>query len=597
MAHAMSSGRLLTVCALMVVSAATDLLAGTASVDLLLDPPSTGVNTLDVTVTAVAWGTNRSDSDTTTVTGNAVAALTFWLDPMTCEVTVTGLEFTGGRIAVSNPSFTLSYGLLGSINASGNGISGTLDTPVPPGSVSAGIFPASEHEMILDSGTFNASGTGLVGGLFSPISINLADEPIHATAAGDGFLTVSPPALVGHLATYDVTLTLPVDFQEQVLADDPLFVDVAGVGLLRARGNLEQVVPDPPTPQWTGGADGHWENSGNWSAVLPPGPGSTVIFDAAAPRQPILHRDEGVAGIEFRTSGWTVTGGFTLTVGPGGVASAGAGTNTLAADVVLADVLDMEVAALGTLVFEGLLDNSAGLTFTKMGAGVLVIDGPQEHGPGACFDILGGTVEMNTDASGTGLMDDAHLWVLVTDAVLNFGCNQHLDTLEIGDGGLVRLIGANVVVVKHLVMNGIDLGATTLTPEPATLALLALGGLAVLRRGRPRSPASSPGTTPSGTTRPLATSRRTMYAMGGGKALEPSAGTQSEDAGASPASEQGSAQAEGGRPDRKTLPCAEALIVPFTLTTYTRQGRGEDPDSGSESKGKKAGKAGPGKKK
>jgi len=47
----------------------------------------------------------------------------------------------------------------------------------------------------------------------------------------------------------------------------------------------------------------------------------------------------------------------------------------------------------------------------------------------------------------------------------------------------VRFTGANVVVVRNLVMNGVPLGPTTLTPEPATLALLAAGML-VLRRRR-----------------------------------------------------------------------------------------------------------------
>ncbi len=67
---------------------------------------------------------------------------------------------------------------------------------------------------------------------------------------------------------------------------------------------------------------------------------------------------------------------------------------------------------------------------------------------------------------------------------LHFRCNQHLDTLAISDGGVARFTGANVVVLKHLVMNGIDLGGVTLTPEPATLALLVFGGMALLLRRR-----------------------------------------------------------------------------------------------------------------
>ena len=50
--------------------------------------------------------------------------------------------------------------------------------------------------------------------------------------------------------------------------------------------------------------------------------------------------------------------------------------------------------------------------------------------------------------------------------------------------------------------------------------------------------------------------------------LESAAETQDQDAGASPASEPRNARTEGARPDRKTLPCAEGLIVPLSLTTY-----------------------------
>lgn len=168
----------------------------------------------------------------------------------------------------------------------------------------------------------------------------------------------------------------------------------------------------------------------------------------------------------------------------GGTNTAGAaafsGNLTLGKDLVLTAEPGGEVR------FQGMIENPDAHTLVKVGGGTVVFDGFQDHGPGAVFEILGGTVDLNTDASGTGLMADADLSIYVADATLNFGYNQHLDTLEIADGGLVRLTGANVVVVKHLVMNGIDLGGVTLTPEPATLGMLALGFVTMLVSRRRR---------------------------------------------------------------------------------------------------------------
>jgi T5SS/PEP-CTERM-associated repeat protein/autotransporter-associated beta strand protein len=177
-------------------------------------------------------------------------------------------------------------------------------------------------------------------------------------------------------------------------------------------------------------------------------------------------------------------GAGTQTLGGAGIAYTGAttvlegtlrlsDTTAFASDIINGATTEFEVTA-GTWTFDEAIAGAG--TFVKSGDGTLVITGLQDYDPGAVFDVLGGALVLNTDAGSEG----ADLSISVTDAELYFGCNQHLDTLTISDGGKVIFAGAQVVALKHLVMDGTDLGAMTLTPEPATLSLLALGGLGVL---------------------------------------------------------------------------------------------------------------------
>jgi len=238
----------------------------------------------------------------------------------------------------------------------------------------------------------------------------------------------------------------------------------------------------PPQPNWVAVVDDHWDNKMNWTSGARPTPSEIVRFGVSAPHQPVLHDDENVAGIEFASTGWTISGTHTLWLGAAGIVSTGEGSNTIDAAVAMDADSGWTIDVGNTVILSGHLSTS-GYTLTKDGTGTLIINGPQEHAPGSFFEILGGTVDLNTNA---GSPTAAALSILVEDAGLNFGCNQYLDTLTIGEGGLVRFTGANVVVLKHLVMGGVDLGATTLTPEPATLALLTVGLAAVVAVRRKR---------------------------------------------------------------------------------------------------------------
>jgi hypothetical protein len=206
----------------------------------------------------------------------------------------------------------------------------------------------------------------------------------------------------------------------------------------------------------------------------------------SAPRTVILDSPTILGGVTFDSlNAHTLRGPDPLTLAAeSGAATitvagtSGSADHTISAGVSLASPLDILHEGNGTLAFEGLFDNAAGETITKTGGGTVTFDGVQVHGPSALLDVLEGTVFLNTDA---GSDTAANLSISVTDAALYLGCDQHLDTLCIGDGGKVVFAGARVVVLKHLVMGGVDLGGVTLTPEPTTVALLGLGALAALK--------------------------------------------------------------------------------------------------------------------
>jgi autotransporter-associated beta strand protein len=256
-------------------------------------------------------------------------------------------------------------------------------------------------------------------------------------------------------------------------------LSVAGTGPATVYADLDSAGTVTVAPEATAVFRGNLSGAGTYHndgvVTFDGSAGSPAVSVGAIEGAGRIALTDGVAvaaaGLQQRSV--TVADGCSLTVGPDGVALVGP--------------LDVDAADLASVVFEGPLDNTAGQTLTKTGDGTLVITGPQSHAAGAVFHILGGTVEMDTDAGGTGLMDDADLSVLVDGAELVFGCDQHLDTLDIRGDGLVRLTGADVVVVRNLVMNGAPLGPTTLTPEPATLALVAAGAVLLLRRPRSAS--------------------------------------------------------------------------------------------------------------
>jgi autotransporter-associated beta strand protein len=242
---------------------------------------------------------------------------------------------------------------------------------------------------------------------------------------------------------------------------------------------------------WRFDASGAASVPDNWVGGIPNGVDDRATFGSVihAPRQVAVDAATVLGAVIFDSATlYTLAGPGTLTL----QASSGhaeinitglSGPHVILAPLKLLSPLDVDIESAAALTLAGPIDNSAGLTITKIGPGAVDFDGPQTYGPGAWLDVFDGTVNLGW---GAGSASAADLSIRVTDAVLNFECNQYLDTLSIGDGGKVAFAGAHVVVLKHLVMGGIDFGATTLTPEPATLGLLVLGSLLLVRCRRRR---------------------------------------------------------------------------------------------------------------
>lgn len=253
----------LAVCVLCVSARAAS--AGVVSVDLSVDPAADPMNVLQITVAASYNNINADDSDETRATGNVLADLNIDFDPASHEVTdVTEMTFTGGLVSLSDMSFRLSFGLFGNVNADSNGIRATFATPLPPAAVGGGEFNTLDHEVLFNQGTFDAAGTGLVGGLFDPTTIDLAAEPLIATSPGTGMIDVALSGIEGQLATYDVTLTQPMAFDEVALEDGGIIVTITGEGTFQATGQFTRTV-GPLILTWDGQGDGLWSSATQWT--------------------------------------------------------------------------------------------------------------------------------------------------------------------------------------------------------------------------------------------------------------------------------------------------------------------------------------------
>jgi len=208
--------------------------AETVPLTLTLSPHSPSANELALTLTVGA----ASDNATSNLSGTQDAQLEINFDPGTHAAGVTGITFveaTPGTILASDVSFSMSGGMA---TMDAVGLKATIRTPSPPGSVAGDQFSTLDHEFVFNDGSVEYNVFGTTG------TVSLAADPQSGTTDSTGTLTVSAPSIAGGLATYDVTVSVPIDLSLP-LFDNPVQVTLNAVGTIEGTGQFSRVLPEP----------------------------------------------------------------------------------------------------------------------------------------------------------------------------------------------------------------------------------------------------------------------------------------------------------------------------------------------------------------
>ena len=380
-----------------------------------------GGGTFDIFNTALGGG------GTGTITGNL-------------NVRALSIFTPGGDPAL--PGFGLGTFTAGSVNFTGTGTNGST--------INFQIKSPAELDRVVTAGAMNIQAavkllvTTVAG--FSPAPGQSYDLLDWGTRTGTGDLAP--------------LLTLPA-LGPGILWDKTTF---------NTNGAVNIVFDNTVTSRtWDGGgANNTWIADANWSIDVRPLNNATadVIFAGTTRLAPSVDTAWNVRSITFdNTAGaFTITGPQAITVGTGGIVNNDADLQTITAALTLAGSETFTAAAgaltvnsvnigTNTLTIAGTAATHLGSTtgagtITKIDAGTLTITG-----------TLGAGETLNANGSNT-----------------IFKVSETLAALNIGPGGKVTL--------DPLAMSPAPAGEFAAVPEPASLALLALGALTLVRTRR-----------------------------------------------------------------------------------------------------------------
>jgi len=286
----------------------TSHLAAIPAVSELTLADESGFNKLALTINPPVLPADTETSSLTSVEGEPIIA-TLNVDPD--AGTTSELSLAGGRFEGSDTSFSGRTFLVGSYSVNLTNLGGTLSTTNPPGPVNpaTGKFDTSLHQFSIDQGQAAGSLTALIVGTI-PIDVTFTPEnAFSGTSTGEGTVTLTETSSNALTKTFDVAVTVPIDFSEDIDADGQN-VNIRAVGTIKLVGTTE--VPLSEYIAWTidnsipgeaADADGNHDG-------VPNGIAWALGYDAATDASPSLPRPSA-----------TVPGGFDILLPPGGTAA------------------------------------------------------------------------------------------------------------------------------------------------------------------------------------------------------------------------------------------------------------------------------------
>ena len=311
------------------------------------------------------------------------------------------------------------------------------------------------------------------GGIWKLAGISYAaDGDYNTTSSGAGFR-----AAMFDKGGYYVPGDVPGSwvFVPDVAIDRP-----SSIFASRVSKSLAFITQTIGLSSWNLDNSSNWNNSAAWAGgYVPSGVDNVAEFYNAttASRTVSVTAPVTVGTIDFQHNlGYVVAGPGTISLAvsasPAATIRVRQGSHMISAPLALAAPLNLDIQQ-GSLALGGLLDNPGGRTLTKMGAGDAVVSGPQNHGPGAVWNVNGGSLTFASDG-GQNL-------VVHANATTYFSVTQQLAGLTVGSGASVTVnpgndktlalgsLGIDALGKLDLRDNSLIVHATSLTKN-ATLA-------------------------------------------------------------------------------------------------------------------------------